>query len=84
MKSSTSSFEKNKGQPPSDIKPLPPIVRCRAVPQTKKVVRAQPTKDSWELLVQWVGRSAADATWLSIADFKTDYPAFQLEDELFH
>jgi hypothetical protein len=54
------------------------------VPTPEKVARAHPTKDLWELLVQWYGRSAGDATWEPLQDFKDDYPEFQLEDVLFH
>jgi hypothetical protein len=36
------------------------------------------------LLVQWLGRSSADAIWEPLAEFSVDYPDFQLEDELFH
>jgi hypothetical protein len=35
-----------------------------------------------ELLVQWKGLHAADATWTDLAKFRRRYPTFQLEDEL--
>jgi hypothetical protein len=46
-------------------------------------MRAMPTKDSWQLLVQWEGGTAADATWEPLPEFKERYPTFKLEDELF-
>ena len=52
------------------------------VPTPAQVVRACLNRGSWELLVQWDGRSAADATREPIADFKERYPLFQLADEL--
>jgi hypothetical protein len=76
-------LKKFEGLAPQNTPPLPHIVRCRAVPTPEKVARARPTKDSWELLVHWHGRSAGDATWELLQDFKDDYLEFQLEDELF-
>jgi hypothetical protein len=62
---------------------LPPIVRGRAVAQPDSVVRARPSRSSWELLVRWQGRSMAEATWEPVEQFKEDYPDVKLEDELF-
>jgi hypothetical protein len=69
-------LKKFEGLAPQNTPPLPHIVRGRAVPTPDKVARACPTKDSWELLVQWHGRSAGDATWEPLQDFKDDYPKF--------
>ena len=30
-----------------------------------------------------LGRTAVDASWISLEEFKKEYPVFQLEDELF-
>jgi hypothetical protein len=76
-------LKKFEGVPPGSVPPLPPIVRGRAVAQPDKVVRARPTKNSWEVLVQWQGKTAGEATWESLEQFKEDCPEFQLEDELF-
>ncbi|WVZ98174.1 LOW QUALITY PROTEIN: hypothetical protein U9M48_043643 [Paspalum notatum var. saurae] len=35
-----------------------------------------------EVLVQWQGLSAADASWMPLPEFQRLYPSFQLEDEL--
>jgi hypothetical protein len=69
-------LKKYEGTSPDVAQPLPPIVRGRAVSQPKKVVRARPTKDSWEILVQWDGRSTVEATWEVLDQFKEDYPEF--------
>jgi hypothetical protein len=42
-----------------------------------------PTGGSWQLLIQWEGGTAVDATWEALPDFKERYPTFKLEDELF-
>jgi hypothetical protein len=78
------AFLKYIGEPPSSIVPLPVVAHGRAVPTPEKVVRVRPTADSWDLLVQWVGHSAAAAaTWERLPVFKEQYPSFKLEDELF-
>jgi hypothetical protein len=38
---------------------------------------------SWDILVQWRGRSAAEATWEPLESFKQAFPKFKLEEELF-
>jgi len=75
-------LKKYDGAPPATIMPLPAILRGRVVP-TPQVVRARLNRGHWELLVQWDGCTAADATWEPIVDFKERYPLFQLADELF-
>ena len=76
-------LKKFAGPPPTVITPLPPILQGRVVPTPSQVARARLNRGSWELLVNWEGRSAAEATWEPIAAFKERYPAFQLADELF-
>jgi hypothetical protein len=51
--------------------------------QSRSKKRGTPQPWLLELLVQWVGCSAADATWEKIDEFKEAHPEFQLEDELF-
>jgi hypothetical protein len=76
-------LKKFEGAPPTTPPPLPQIVHGRVVLQPERVVRARPTATSWEILVQWQDRSATDATWEALDQFKEDFPAFQLKDELF-
>jgi hypothetical protein len=72
------------GTPPDGVPPLPPIKHGRVLPDPLKIVRARLNQGNWEVLVQWLGHSFADATWEPLAEFTVDYPQFQLEDELFH
>jgi hypothetical protein len=72
------------GTPPGEVPPLPPIKHGRILPIPLKIVHTRLNRGNWELLVQWLGRSSADATWEPLAEFSVDYPNFQLEDELFH
>jgi hypothetical protein len=71
------------GTAPTEVPPLPPIVHGRVVLQPAQVLCARPTEASWELLVRWADRSAAEATWEALEQFKESYPEFQLEDKLF-
>jgi hypothetical protein len=46
-------------------------------------VKALLNRGVWELLVQWVGRAAVDASWEQLEEFKCQFPHIQLADELF-
>jgi hypothetical protein len=37
----------------------------------------------WHVLIQWAGMSTSEATWEPVDQFRTSFPTFQLEDELF-
>ena len=76
-------LKKHIGDLPAAPVALPPIAHGRALPVPAKVLRATPANNSWNLLVQWEGRSPAEATWEPLADFKESYPTFKLEEELF-
>ena len=76
-------LKKFHGEPPAQIPALPPLVHGRVIPTPAKVVRARWNRGVWQLLVQWVGRPAADATWEPLLEFVELYPQWQLEDELF-
>ncbi|CAA7043438.1 unnamed protein product [Microthlaspi erraticum] len=43
---------------------------------------SQLKQGSLELLVQWVGQSAEDGTWVRAKEFRKQYPEFELEDKL--
>jgi hypothetical protein len=58
------------GAAPTAIAPLPPIVCGRTVLMPQEVVHAKPTANSWELLVKWQGRTAAEASWEQLDAFK--------------
>ena len=76
-------LKKFQGDPPTDIVPLPVIAHGQALPEPATISRAKPNGDSWDILVQWVGRGPAEATWESLESLKERYPDFQLEDKLF-
>jgi hypothetical protein len=79
-----SFLKKFQGEPPATPPTLPSLVCGRVVTIPDKIVRTKPTASSWELLVRWQGRDGAEASWMSLEQFKEDFPDFQLEDELFH
>jgi len=76
-------LKKFEGTPPTSVPPLPPLVHGRVLPTPEKVIRARLNRGVWQLLVHWVGRPAADASWEPLKDFVKLYPQWQLEDELF-
>lgn len=49
--------------PPWGSVPLPPLLHGRVLTMPLKVVHMRLNKGTLELLVQWVGCAAADATW---------------------
>ena len=53
------------------------------LPAPDKALRARRRRDVWQILVKWRGLAEDDATWEPLDDFRTAYPDFQLEDELF-
>jgi hypothetical protein len=71
-----------KGEPPVEPQVLPPIKNGRACAQPEAMIRARLAWGRQELLVQWRGQPAAEATWMDRQEFQHLYPNFQLEDEL--
>jgi hypothetical protein len=53
------------------------------LPQPEKVTKARKNRGMWKLLVQWLGQSAADATWVQLEDFRRRFPGLQVADDLF-
>lgn len=78
-----SLLKKYTGAPPAAIVPLPPILHGRVLPQHEKVTKARKNRGVWELLVQWLGQSAVDATWVQLEDFRRRFPGVQVADDLF-
>jgi hypothetical protein len=76
-------LKKFTGTPPAVVPRLPPIKHGRMLPQPEKVLRTRLNRGVWEILVQWMGQTTADATWEKVPEFKDAYPSFQLKDELF-
>jgi hypothetical protein len=71
------------GDPPGAIVPLLALKHGRVLPVPAKIIKARLNRGAWEVLVRWEGQAPGAATWEFLEDFKQDYPAFQLEDELF-
>jgi hypothetical protein len=46
------------------------------------VFKSRLARGRHELLVQWKGQAAADASWMALDEFRSLFPSFQLEDEL--
>jgi hypothetical protein len=61
---------------------LLPIKNGRACAQPEAVTKGHLARGQQELLVQWRGQPAAEATWMDHQEFQRLYPDFQLEDEL--
>ena len=71
------------GQLPDEVVPLPDLLHGRVVPTPEKVSKARLNRGVWEVLVHWVGRPAAEASWVQLEDFQLRYPAIQVADDLF-
>lgn len=56
-------LKKFEGVPPQATVPLPVLHHGRVLPSLSAVLCAWLNRGSWELLVHWLGRPAADATW---------------------
>jgi len=72
-----------RGTPPANTPHLPPLQDGCLLPQPKRVLRASLRRGAWHVLVQWAGMSSGEATWEPVDSFRSEYPTFQLEDELF-
>jgi hypothetical protein len=53
------------------------------LPALDKVLKARLQRGVWFVLVKWSGVQPEEASWEPLQQFKTSYPDFQLEDELF-
>jgi hypothetical protein len=78
-----SLLKKFESNPPESIVQLPEFLHGRVVPSPDSVVKARFNRGVWEVLVQWVGRSAADTSWERLKNFNKCYPTVQLDDKLF-
>jgi hypothetical protein len=72
-----------RGTPPATLPALPPLRHGRLLLQPERAVKAQLRRGSWWLLIKWTGLDDSEATWEPVEDFKSRFPDFQLEDELF-
>ena len=76
-------LKRHRGDPPAAPANLPPVLDGRILPPPDRVLQAQQRRGIWRLLVKWQGLPEEDATWEPLQAFRTEFPAFQLEDELF-
>jgi hypothetical protein len=72
----------HKGEAPQSPGVLPPAKHGRAIPQPAEVIKGCLLRSMQELLVRWDGQNVANTTWVELAAFKEEFPAFQLKDEL--
>jgi hypothetical protein len=59
------------------------LVDGRITPVPETVLQAQLRHAVWFVRIKWHGLGEEDATWEKLDEFRTHYPDFQLEDELF-
>jgi hypothetical protein len=78
-----SLLKQHRGSPPAEPGVVPPTHDGRILPEPERPVKAQQRRGVWRVLIQWRSLPAEEATWELLEDFKTAYPDFQLEDELF-
>jgi hypothetical protein len=71
-----------KGEPPAETPALPPVDHGWVCAESEAVLHGRMARGHCELLVQWKGLRAVDATWTDLEEFWHLYPAFQLKDEL--
>jgi hypothetical protein len=70
------------GEAPATPGTLPPIRHGHACPTPTTVLRHRLARGQPELLVQWVGLTTVDTSWVPEADFHKLYPDFKLKDKL--
>jgi hypothetical protein len=63
--------------------PLPPMRHGRLLLQPARALRAPLRRGVWHVLIQWLNLPDSEATWEALKDFRSRFPSFQLEDELF-
>ena len=71
------------GTPPATTPSLPPLQQGRMLQQPEKILKSKLQHGTLHVLVQWSGFPQSEATWEPVPDFKSSYPDFKLEDELF-
>jgi hypothetical protein len=62
---------------------MPPLLHGRILSELETVVHAEQRRGVWYVRIKWRGLPDEDATWEQLEEFRSHYPGFQLEDELF-
>jgi hypothetical protein len=75
-------FKKYCGEEPTESGALPPLWHGRVCLQPEEVIKSRLTHGHTKVLVRWADQTAANATWVQLADFKQFYPSFKLAEEL--
>jgi hypothetical protein len=69
-------LKRYKGEPPVEPPVLPHISHGRTYGQPEVVIRGRLARGRREVLVQWRGQPAAEATWTDLEEFQKLYPDF--------
>jgi hypothetical protein len=69
--------------PPSLPPALPPLRHGRLLLEPERALRARRFRGAWQVLIRWTNLPESEATWELLEDFRSRFPSFQLEDELF-
>jgi hypothetical protein len=75
-------LKKFHGEAPIALGALPLIRHDWACPTPATVLHRRLARDQQELLVQWVGLTVVDASWVPVDEFQKLYPDFKLENKL--
>jgi len=78
-----SLLKKHRGDPLAAPAVLPPTWDGRMLPTPEWVLQVQQRRGVWKVLIKWHGLPAEDATWDHLDEYRSVYPDFQLEGELF-
>jgi hypothetical protein len=62
---------------------MSPLLHGRILPEPEAAVRAELRCGVWHVRIKWRELPDEDATWEQLEEFRSHYPDFQLEDELF-
>jgi hypothetical protein len=62
---------------------MPPLLHGRILPEPEGDVRAELRRGVCHVRIKWRGLPDEDATWEQLEEFRSHYPDFQLEHELF-
>lgn len=71
-----------RGDIPSAVPPFLPTLHGHVCLEPEMVLQSRLARGVPELLVQWKGKPAAEASWMPLDEFRALYPGFQLEDKL--
>jgi hypothetical protein len=59
------------------------MLHGRVLPTPTAVLKSRLARGRWQVLVRWEAQPPSECTWEDVEEFRTRYPVFELEDELF-